>query len=174
MNGVDTPSGYPYVWYMRALLALLRRKTGHLTEPVRLWGRVPLAFLGFLGTLAALERRASPLHPTLRALLRTRVSQMDLCQFCIGLNGNKALERGVTQEKLLALADFATSPLYNEAERAALTFAEAITTTGHTVEAELMQRLKQHYSDDEIVELAALVAHQNLSTRFNRAMGVKE
>ncbi|MEO5349997.1 MAG: carboxymuconolactone decarboxylase family protein [Magnetococcus sp. YQC-3] len=174
MNGVDTPHGYPYVWYMRALLFLLRRKTGRLTEPVRLWGRVPLPFLGFLWTLSALERRSSPLNPPLRALLRTRVSQMDLCQFCIGLNGNTALERGVSQEKLLALADFATSPLYDAAERAALTFAEAITTTGQTVDADLLQRLKEHYSDDEIVELAALVAHQNLSTRFNRALGAKE
>ncbi|MEO5334036.1 MAG: carboxymuconolactone decarboxylase family protein [Magnetococcus sp. YQC-5] len=174
MSGVDTPYSYPYVWYMRILLFLLRRKAGRLTDPVRLWGRVPLAFSGFLWTLGALERRGSPLEPKLRALLRTRVSQMDLCAFCIGLNGNKALERGVPQEKLLALADFAISPLYDEAERAALTFAEAITTTGHTVDAELMQRLKRHYSDDEIVELAALVAHQNLSTRFNRALGVKE
>ncbi|MBF0399541.1 MAG: carboxymuconolactone decarboxylase family protein [Magnetococcales bacterium] len=174
MSHIDTDAHYPYRHYIRPLLFLLRRKTGHLTDPVKLWGRIPSAFLGFLWTLGSLERRASPLNAQLRALLRTRVSQLDLCAFCIGLNGGKALERGVTEEKLLALADFATSPLYDEAERVALRYTEAITMTGGKVESGLMDALKCHYSDNEIIELAALVAHQNLSTRFNRALGVKE
>ncbi|MBF0446866.1 MAG: carboxymuconolactone decarboxylase family protein [Magnetococcales bacterium] len=174
MSGIETPDDYSYRWYIRPLLFFLRHRTGNLSEAVGFWGRVPLAFIGFLWTLMALERQHSHLDSTLRALIRTRISQMDLCQFCIGLNGSKALERGVTEEKLLDLPNFADSPLYNEAERVALRFAQTITTTGQSVEADLMANLKRHYSDDTIVELAALIAHQNLSTRFNRALGVSE
>ena len=172
MNGIDPPGGGSYVWYIRPLLFLLRRKTGNLSPSVRLWGRLPGAFFGFLWMLRALNRRAMPLHPTLRALIRTRVSQMDLCAFCIDLNGSKALELGVSVDKLLALTDWAESPLYDAAEQAALAFAEAITRTGGVIDAALMARLQQHYSHDAVIELAALVAHQNLSTKFNRALGV--
>lgn len=174
MSHIETPSHYPYAWYIRPLLFLLRRKAGRLTDPVRLWGRIPRVFLGFLWTMGILERRGSPLDPRLRALLRTRVSQLDLCEFCIGLNGSKALACGVAQEKLLDLSDFANSPWYTEAERVALHFAEVITTTGQTADSTLMERLKRHYSDDAIVELAGLVAHQNFSTKFNRALGAEE
>ncbi|MEW6038652.1 MAG: carboxymuconolactone decarboxylase family protein [Pseudomonadota bacterium] len=173
MSYIETPDSYPYRWYLRPLLFLLRRKSGVLSDAVRLWGRVPLAFLGFLWMLRALERRASPLDAKLRALIRTRISQIEVCPFCIDLNGSRALELGVAEEKLFALAEFAVSPLYDEAEKAALAFAEAITTTGRRVDGELMVRLKRYYSDDAIVELAALVAHQNLSAKFNTALGVE-
>ena len=173
MSFIDTPDSYPYRWYLRPLLFLLRRKSGALSEAVRLWGRVPAAFLGFLWMLRALERRTSPLDAKLRALIRTRISQIDVCPFCIDLNGSRALELGVAQDKLFALAEFAASPLYGDAEKAALLFAEAITVTGRKVDAALMARLKRHYSDDAIVELAALIAHQNLSAKFNAALGVQ-
>ena len=172
MSFINTPDDYPYLWYLRPLLFLLKRKSGALAEPVRLWARVPAAFLGFLWMLRALERRASLLEPGLRALIRTRISQIDVCPFCIDLNGSRALELGVSQDKLLAVAEFADSPFYDEAEKAALSFAEVVTITGRKVDAELMARLKRHYSDDAIVELAALIAHQNLSAKFNRALGV--
>ena len=173
MSHLETPEHYPYAWYIRPLLALLRRKSGMLSEAVRLWARAPAAFLGFLWMLAVLERRGSPIDAGLRALIRTRISQLDVCAFCIGLNGSQALERGVSQDKLLSLPDHATSPLYAENEKAALAFAEAITQTGRQVDAELTARLQRYYGDDAIVELAALVAHQNLSAKFNTALGVK-
>ncbi len=173
MSFIDTPDNHPYAWYIRPLLFLLRRKTGSLSEAVRLWGRVPSAFLGFLWMLRSLERRSSPLDAKLRALVRTRISQIDVCAFCIDLNGSRALELGVAEDKLLALPDFANSLLFDEAEKAALEFAEAVTLTGRKVDSDLMARLKQHYSDDAIVELAALIAHQNLSAKFNTALGVQ-
>jgi alkylhydroperoxidase family enzyme len=173
MSFIDTPDHYPYRWYLRPLLFLLRHRSGGLSEPVRLWGRTPAAFLGSLWMLRALERRTSPLNAQLRALLRARISQIDVCPFCIDLNGSRALELGVPEDKLCALPTHADSPLYDEAEKAALVFAEAITITGRKVDAELMARLKRHYSDDAIVELAALIAHQNLSAKFNTALGVK-
>ena len=173
MSFIDTPDHYPYAWYLRPLLFLLRRKTGSLSPAVRLWGRAPSAFLAFLWMWRSLDRRASPLGAKLRALIRTRISQLDVCAFCIDLNGSRALELGVSQDKLLALAESADSPLFDEAEKAALAFAETITITGRKVDAALMARLKQHYSDDAIVELAALIAHQNLSAKFNTALGVQ-
>ena len=172
MSFLENPDRSAYAWYIRPVLWLLSRKTGRLSEAIQLWGRIPSTFLGFLWMWRTLEQKSSPLNPQLQALIRTRISQLDGCSFCINLNGSHALESGVNQDKLLALPEFAESPLYNHAERVALRFAEAITITGRKVDEELMSTLKQHYSDEAIISLAAVIAHQNMSAKFNTALGV--
>ena len=81
-------------------------------------------------------------------------------------------ELGVPDEKILALADYATSPLYTEAERVALTYADSMTITGREVTDELFARLREFYTDDAIVELTAVIAWENSSSKFNRALRV--
>jgi alkylhydroperoxidase family enzyme len=81
-------------------------------------------------------------------------------------------ELGLSEEKILALADYAASPLYNEAERVALEYADAMTITGRDVSDELFARLRTHFDDDAIVELTALIAWENSSSKFNRALRV--
>ena len=81
-------------------------------------------------------------------------------------------ELGVAEEKIDQLASYATSPLYDEAERAALEYADAMTVTGRDVSDELFARLRRFYTDDEIVELTAVVAWENSSSKFNRALRV--
>ena len=81
-------------------------------------------------------------------------------------------ELGVAEEKIDQLASYATSPLYDEAERAALAYADAMTVTGRDVTDELFARLRRSYTDDEIVELTAIVAWENSSSKFNRALRV--
>lgn len=172
MSFVETPENYPYAWYLRLLLAILRRRPSGLSEPVRLWARLPLAFLGFQIMHFALERKSSRLDPALRALIRTRIAQMNGCHFCVDLNAARALERGATEGRVRELARFRDSSLFGEGEKAALAYAEAITATGGMIDAELIERLRAAFGDDGMVELAALAAHQNLSAKFNAALGV--
>lgn len=172
MSFIDSSENYRYAWYLRPVLALLRRRSGVVPEPVRLWARVPLAFLGFQLMNLALERKSSPLGGTLRALVRTRIAQLNSCHFCVDLNASHALDRGATPEQLQDLAGFRESPHFNEAEKAALAYAEAITGTRIEIDPDLIGRLRQAFGDDGIVELAALAAHQNLSAKFNAALGV--
>ncbi len=81
-------------------------------------------------------------------------------------------ELGVSDEKILALAEYATSPLYDEKERAALEYADGITITGREVSDELLARLRRHFNDDQIVELTATIAWENCSSKFNRALRI--
>ena len=78
----------------------------------------------------------------------------------------------MTDEKIAALADYAASPLYTEAERVALEYADRMTITGREVTDEFFARLRGIYSDDEIVELTAVIAWENASSKFNRALRV--
>lgn len=79
---------------------------------------------------------------------------------------------GVSDEKMDAMNDYATSALYNEAERLALEFADGMTITGREVSDETFNRLRQFYDDDALVELTATIAWENASSKFNRALRV--
>ncbi len=78
----------------------------------------------------------------------------------------------MSDEKILALADYAGSPLYSERERAALEYADAITTTGRDVGDALFVRVRRFFDDDALVELTATIAWENASSKFNRAFRV--
>jgi alkylhydroperoxidase family enzyme len=79
---------------------------------------------------------------------------------------------GVSTEKLEALRDYARSPLFGEAEKVALEYADAITNTHCDVDDELFARLQGHYDDDTIAELTMIIAWENASSRFNRAFRI--
>jgi alkylhydroperoxidase family enzyme len=80
---------------------------------------------------------------------------------------------GVTTEKLEALIeDYASSPLFTDAEKAALEYADAMTDTQRDVDDELFARLRQHYDTDTIAELTMTIAWENASSRFNRAFRI--
>jgi alkylhydroperoxidase family enzyme len=81
-------------------------------------------------------------------------------------------ELGVSDEKIFALAEYATSPLYDAAERVALEYADAMTITGRDLSDDLFARLRTFYADDAIVELTAVIAWENSSSKFNRALRV--
>ena len=79
---------------------------------------------------------------------------------------------GLSDEKILALADYATSPLYGDAERVALEYADGMTLSGRDVSDDLFARLRRFYDDDALVELTAIVAWENSSSKFIRALRI--
>lgn len=170
---VSVPPGYAFPWYVRLMLALQRRKYGTELESARLWGRLPRSFLALTLLYRTLDRHDSPIEPALRALILVRISQINWCTFCVDLNSATALERAVLPEKLAALESFEGSPLYTEREKAALAYAEAMTDPAHRVDDACFARLRAQFDEDEVLQLTALAAFQNLSSKFNAALGVE-
>lgn len=78
----------------------------------------------------------------------------------------------MSHEKLLALPHYEDSPLFDDTERVALEYADAMTITGRDVSDELFARLQRRFSDDEIVELTEIIAWENASAKFNRALRI--
>jgi alkylhydroperoxidase family enzyme len=81
-------------------------------------------------------------------------------------------ELGVSEEKMLELNEYAGSPLYDEKERAALEYADAITLSDRDVGDELFARVRGFFDGDALVELTAAIAWENSSSKFNRALRV--
>ena len=79
---------------------------------------------------------------------------------------------GVSTDKLEALNDYAKSPLFSEAEKVALEYADTITDTRRDVDDQLFARVQRHYDDDTIAEMTMIIAWENASSRFNRAFRI--
>ena len=167
-----TPPGTAYPWYVRLIFALQRRKYGAELEPARLWGRMPRTFLLLTLLYRSIDRKGSPIEAGLRALVQVRISQINWCAFCVDLNGAAALERAVAPEKLEALAQYEASALFSEREKAALAYAEAATDPAKRVDDACFARLRANFDEQAILDLTALVAFQNLSSKFNAALAV--
>ncbi|HEX9674326.1 MAG TPA: carboxymuconolactone decarboxylase family protein [Burkholderiales bacterium] len=172
MSYVETPVDFPYPWYIRLMFRRQRRRYGRELEPVRLWARMPAAFLAMSAMYRALDRKSSPIDPALRSLIQVRVSQINGCDFCVELNFFLGRGRGISEDKLRALPQFEDSALFSERDKAALAYAEAATRSDLRFDAALISRLHRHFNDQAIVELAALIAYQNMSSKFNASLGV--
>ena len=81
-------------------------------------------------------------------------------------------ELGIQDEKILALEEYATSALYDERERLALRYADAITLSDRDVDDELFGRVLDRFGEDAVIELTAVIAWENSSSKFNRALRV--
>jgi len=76
-------------------------------------------------------------------------------------------------EKLAEVATWRDSKLFSEAERVALEYAECITYTDRRVDDALFARVKQHFTEPQIVELTAIVALENFRSKFNPPLGIE-
>jgi alkylhydroperoxidase family enzyme len=79
---------------------------------------------------------------------------------------------GIPTEALAAVGAYAESPHFTEREKAALAFVEQITRDDRAVSADCAGRLRQHFSDAEIVELTFISGYQTFASKFAKAFGL--
>ena len=108
-----------------------------------------------------------PEHP-----LEIATAQTPHCGFCVDINSATLSKRGVPEDRIEALWEWQESPLFDQTERVALEYTEAVTHSELYVDDDLMARVKEHFDDDAVVELTGLIAFQNLSSKFNSALNV--
>ena len=83
------------------------------------------------------------------------------------------MQAGATEDKVRAVEQAASSPLFDELERTALAYAEAVTITGQRVGDELFARIRTHFTEAQIVELTAAIAMENFRSKFNPPLGIE-
>lgn len=128
------------------------------------------AMQGLIASKTALER--GPLGKSLVELLYLRVSQINGCAFCLEKHSESLREEGVPQIKLDSLAGWRVSRHFDERERTALSWAEALTDIvgSHAADSDY-QPLAAHFSPREISDLTIAVALMNGLNRL--AIGMR-
>jgi AhpD family alkylhydroperoxidase len=99
-----------------------------------------------------------------------RVSQINGCAYCIDMHWKDLRAAGETEQRLYGLDAWRESPYYNDKERAALAWAEAVTQLGEgRVPDEVFEETKRHFSDRELADLTLAVVAINGWNRLNIA-----
>ncbi|MEN1726809.1 MAG: carboxymuconolactone decarboxylase family protein [Pseudomonadota bacterium] len=120
-------------------------------------------------TAAVMDPQGS-VEPGFKRLLAHFASRASGCQYCEAHSLIAAGISGVAQEKVDAIWEYQSSPLYSEAERVALDYALAAGSVPNGVDEALMTRLKAHWSDEQIVELLGAVCLYGFLNRWNDSM----
>jgi uncharacterized peroxidase-related enzyme len=107
------------------------------------------------------------LDPMLRHLVKLRASQINGCAFCVKMHLAEARKDGETNERLDRVIVWQHVDDFNEREKAALAWTEALTSLDHRADhTAVKQRLAQLFSDPQIAALTACIAMINLWNRL--------
>jgi AhpD family alkylhydroperoxidase len=160
-------------WFTRTVVfGFARRRYGEVPEPLRAVANHPgLMWAGAVHELAV-ERAARRLDPALRDIVVHRVATVVGCSWCVDFGTMLALRTGLSVERHRELGRYAVSAAFTPAEKVALEYADAMTTEPMTVTDELVDRVRAHFDDAELVELTYLVALENMRARTNHALGL--
>ena len=80
---------------------------------------------------------------------------------------------GVSEQQLMALPDFESSPAFNDVEKLVLRYAAAMTLTPVEVSEGMFGNLRLHFDDRQLVELTSAIAWENYRARFDHAFGIE-
>jgi alkylhydroperoxidase family enzyme len=165
---IENPKGV----LRKFVFALTRRQMGKVPTPFAVFGaRMPLSFLSFMGKISRLDKKLELPQQTV-ILIRERVAGENACLFCQDFSRWYALNKSlISAERLDALHAYTTSPLFTEAERAALDYASELAGDKH-VRPETFERLKAFYSERQICELAWVVATEHVYNISNHGLNI--
>ena len=166
---IDTPRGVVqrYAWRYS------RKMFGKAVEPVRAAAHHNgvLMASGAIETVAA--RRWNELDVNLRSLALLSTSASIGCSWCIDYGYYETVSDGLDPVKARDVSRWRDSDVYDDRERLVLEYAEAVNSTPSAVTDDLAARLREHFTDKQIVELAAWIALENNRSRFNAGLGLR-
>ena len=145
-------------------------QNGSGLEPMEVWAHQPKMMFG-MGKFNQAVRKGKSVDQRLKNLVELKGAQMIGCEFCVDLGSQICRNSGRSDEELLALARYSQSDLFTDREKLALDYAVAVMRTPVEVTDELFDRMKEHFSDEQLVEITALLTLVNLD-RLNAAFGI--
>ena len=150
--------------------AFFERTLGFVPNSLLTMARRPSLARGLIALSRGVYDPKGEVDLGLKRLLGHTASMAAGCLYCRAHTGTSAMRHGVSAEKLAALPDYRSSPLYSEAERAAIDFAFAAASQPNDVDDATFARLRTHWSEGQIVEILGVVALFGFFNRWNDSM----
>lgn len=156
---------------LRQIFAAQEAYLGKVITPSKVHSaRLPPAFAQFYGKISELDRELS-LSPEMVLLVRGQVARLNVCLFCMDSDRAAAIQRSMNQAKFDALDEYDVSPLFTDAERAALDYATCL-TRDRKVDPDVFDRIAEYYSEREICEMVYLVASEHVYNMTNIGLNI--
>ena len=168
LTPVDKP-GHPL---LKLGYLFTRKQFGTVPGPLSVFcARMPFAFTRFFSRVSMLDKKLN-LSGDTALLIRQQVARINVCEFCIEGSRYAAIRRSPELEaKFDALGSYESSPLFTEAERAALQFATEV-TEDRKAAPETFAALQRHFDERQICEIVWLVASEHLYNVNNLALNI--
>ena len=166
-----TPIEKPRGLMLKLIYRMSRRQFGKVMTPLKVFvPRMPLAFGQFTGKIGQLDKKLSLPRETVM-LIREQVAHINVCLFCIGIGRYFTIKSSMNQARFDAIDQYRTSPLFTDAERAALDYVTAL-TRDKKVSPEAFARLARYYSEQEICEIVWIVATEHVYNISNIGLNI--
>ena len=150
-----------------------RKMFGKVVEPVQAAAHHNGVLMASGALETAVARRWHALDENLRWLAVQATSAAIGCSWCIDYGYYESVTAGMDPQKVRDVPRWRDSDVYDDRERLVLEYAEAVNSTPAAVTDDLAARLREHFSEKEIVELAGWVALENMRSRFNAGLGLR-
>ena len=164
---IEQPSGF----ITKLAYSLSKKQFGKVPTPVKVvYSRMPTAFGMFVGKISKLDKKLT-LPAETQFLIREQVARVNVCEFCMDIGRYFVVKSSMNEAKFDALSQYSTSPLFNDAERAALDYVTEL-TRNRSVAPETFERMRRHYSERAICEIVWLAASEHLYNITNIGLNI--
>ncbi|RDC64228.1 carboxymuconolactone decarboxylase family protein [Adhaeribacter pallidiroseus] len=165
------PIEKPASWGMKLVYFFTKKQYGKVITPLKVYSaRMPLAFGRWAGKISELDKKVV-LSPETALLIREWVARLNICLFCMDIGRYHIIKNNLNEAKFDALLDYSISPLFTEADRAALDYATEL-TRDKKVEPGTFQRLTQFYSEREICDIIYLIVSEHVYNLTNIGLNI--
>ncbi|BBY04532.1 hypothetical protein MSEO_50310 [Mycobacterium seoulense] len=158
----------------RAMYRIAKRRYGQVPEPFTVTAHHRKLLVAGAVHETMLDRASKVLPASVRELAVLWTARSIGCSWCVDFGTMLQRLDGLDIERLKDIDNYASSPLFTDDERAAIRYADAMTTDPHTVTDEQVADLRTRFGDAGVIELSYQIGVENMRARMNTALGITE
>ena len=156
----------------RAMYGIAKRRYGQVPEPFTVVAHHRKLMVASAIHETMVERASQTLPASVRELAVLWTARQIGCSWCVDFGSMLQRLDGLDVERLKEIDSYATSAAYNDDERAAIAYANAMTTDPHTVTDEQVADLRARFGDAGVIELTYQIGLENMRARVNATLGI--
>ena len=158
----------------RAMYRVAKRRYGEVPEPFAVVAHHRPLLVASAVHETMIQQASRKLPASVRELAVFWTARAIGCSWCVDFGSMLQRLDGLDVERLKGIDSYATSPAYTEDERAAIAYADAMTTDPHTVTDEQVADLQARFGNAGVIELTYQIGLENMRARVNSALGITE
>lgn len=158
----------------RMMYRYAKRRFGEVPEPFTVAAHHPRLLVANAVHETLLQRGSTTLPASVRELAVFWTARTVGCSWCVDFGSMLMRLENLDVDRLTAIDDYATSPAFDDDERAAIAYADAMTTDPHTVTDEQVADLRARFGDAGVIELTYQIGVENMRARMYSALGITE
>jgi AhpD family alkylhydroperoxidase len=161
-------------WLIRAMYRVAKRRYGEVPEPFAVVAHHRPLLIASAVHETMVQRASRRLPASVRELAVLWTARTIGCSWCVDFGSMLQRLDGLDVERLKEIDSYATSSAYTDDERAAIAYADAMTTDPHTVTDEQVADLRTRFGDAGVIELTYQIGLENMRARVNATLGITE